>query len=296
MNDDFYLKINKLKGIKIYKDIDVKEETNMKLEAKFLYKIEIASFSNVKEVFKLIKEYKLKYYILGMGSNVLFANNYFNGVLIKILPSKNKYLNIVGAGDCLNYLNDKYLKLGISSLNFLSGVPCSIGGAIYMNAGAFNMSMSDIVEYVYILDLKDYKIKVLSNRECDFSYRDSYFKHHNILILGAKIKLFYQDIDSLNKLHKEYLLVRNKKMPLNYPNLGSIFKNPKDMYVGKMVEDLDLKGLKVGGAKISKKHGNVIINYDHAKYSDILELVKIIMEEVYIKYKIYLELEIIIFK
>ena len=75
MSDDFYLKINKLKGIKIYKDIDVKEETNMKLEAKFLYKIEIASFSNVKEVFKLIKEYKLKYYILGMGSNVLFANN-----------------------------------------------------------------------------------------------------------------------------------------------------------------------------------------------------------------------------
>lgn len=295
-SNDFFKQVKLLKGIKVYKNVSVKEENTMKLDAIFLYKIEILSFVDVKKLFKLIKKYNMKYYILGNGSNVLFANNYFNAVLIKILAIRSNETNVLGAGELLNYVNDRYLKLGIGSLNFLSGVPCSIGGAIYMNASAFKSSMSDVIEYVYILDLSDYKIKVLTNKDCNFGYRDSYFKHHEVLILGAKIKLIYEDKNELLTRHKDLILIRKKNMPLNFPNLGSIFKNPLNMYAGKLIEDLDLKGLIVGGAKISEKHANVIINYDDATYDNILELIKIINNEVYMRYKIYLELEIIIFK
>ena len=165
-----------------------------------------------------------------------------------------------------------------------------------MNAGAFGKSMSDIIEYVYVLDIEELKFKVLTNNECQFGYRDSYFKYHDVMILGAKIKLLDEQKEYLLKKHHEYLMIRRRNLPIEYPNLGSIFKNPKDEYVGKLVENLGLKGLILGGSMISKKHANVIVNIDNAKSKDILKLIEIIKEEVYIKYKIDLELEIIIFK
>lgn len=296
MKDEFFDTINNLKGVKIYKDINIKEDTNMKIDTLFSYKIEIYSYHLIKKVFMIINEYKLKYYIIGKGSNILFSNDCYDEIVIKLMPLKSKYLNIVSAGDSLNYINSIYLRNGISTFNFLSGVPCSIGGAIYMNAGAFNQSISDIVEYVYAFDLENLKYKVFTNKECNFSYRDSYFKHHNYLILGAKIKLKYQDRKELLDLHHRYLKIRSEKLPLEYPNLGSVFKNPDNNYAAKLIQDLGLKGLIVGGSMISKKHANVIVNIDNAKSKDILKLIEIIKEEVYIRYKIDLELEIIIFK
>lgn len=294
--DKFYDSVNKLKGISIYKDVSIKSESNIRIDALFAYKIEVYSFVFIKKLFELIEKYKKKYYIIGNCSNILFAGDYFNGVIIKIMPSKNKYLNIVSAGDYLNYLNSKLINNGIESLNFLSGVPCSMGGAIYMNAGAFNHSIKDIIEYVYALNLDTFKIEVFDNEACEFSYRDSYFRHHNYLILGAKIRLTYLDKNELLKKHHQYLEIRKNKLPLEYPNLGSIFKNPKGIFAGKLIEDIGLKGLSLGGAKVSEKHANVIVNYDNARYEDIIKLIRIIKNEIATEYKIDLELEIIIFK
>ena len=296
MKDRFYKQVKKIKGVKILKNISVRDDNNLKIEAKFLYKLEISNFYSIKKVFMYIKKYNIKYYIIGKGSNILFSKDYYNGALIKLMPKKSRYNNIINAGDSLPYLNNNYLKAGISTLNFLTGVPCSIGGAIYMNAGAFNKEMSDIVEFVYAYDIDNDKFVVFTNKECEFSYRDSYFKHNNLLILGAKIKLEYLNKDELLKKHQEYLKLRINKLPLEYPNLGSIFKNPKGLSAGKLIESIGMKGLIVGGGMISKKHANVIINYDNAESKDILHLIKIIQEEVYQKYKILLELEIIIFK
>lgn len=296
MIDKFYNDINKIKGAKIYKDVNVKNDTNMKIDTLFSYKIEIYDLYKSKKIFEIIKEYKKRYCIIGNGSNILFYNDCNDVVLVKIMPSYSKYLEIVHGGDSLNYLNAKLINKGISSLNFLTGVPCSIGGAICMNAGAYGESMSAIIEYVYALDLDTQTYKVLSNKECEFEYRDSYFKRHNMLILGAKIKLIYKDKNELLAEHHAYLLSRREKMPLEYPNLGSVFKNPKGYYAGKLIEDLGLKGLILGGSMVSLKHANVIVNYDNATSKDIIKLMDIIKEEVYIRYKIELKPEIIVFK
>ena len=296
MKDRFYKEVKKLSGVRVFKNINVKEDTNFRIDAYFAYKIEIASFFVVKKVFRLIERYKKKFYILGKGSNVLLANEYYDAVLVRLVPINNKHLSVVFGGDNLNYLNDRYLQKGISSLDFLCGVPCSIGGAICMNAGAFQQSIADVIEYVYVYDIDASKFSVFKNDECGFSYRHSYFKNKNLLIMGAKIKLIHMSCDELRNLHNYRIITRQKKLPLEYPNLGSIFKNPDGLKVGKLVDDLNLKGLKIGGSMISLKHGNVIVNYDNGKAKEVLKLIEIIKEEVYIKYKIDLELEIIIFK
>ena len=227
---------------------------------------------------------------------MLFAKNYYDAILVKFMPIKNRYLNIINAGDSLNYINNNYLKEGISSLDFLCGVPCSVGGAIFMNAGAYNQSMSDIIEYVYCFDINDEKFKVLDTKQCEFSYRKSCFFYSNMCILGAKIRLEYLDILTLKRLHEKRLKLRKEKLPLEYPSLGSIFKNPEGNKAGELIEKSGLKGLKISGSMISEKHANVIVKFDECKGEDIIRLIEIIKEEIYMKYKINLEEEIIVFK
>lgn len=296
MKDKFYNEIYSLNGVKILKDVDIRNYNNLKIISKFKYQIDITSLDSLKKVFKIIDKHKKKYFILGNGSNVLFFKKYYKRVLIRLNINKSKYSFIVNANDSISFLNSKLIKNGIESLNFLTGVPCSVGGAIYMNAGAFSKSMKDIVEYVYVFDLKTYKFRVLSNSECNFSYRDSYFKHHNVIILGAKIKLIYNDVTKINKDYINYLKIRKSKLPLDYPNLGSIFKNPSNNYAGKLIEDSNLKGLRINDAMVSYKHANVIVNVNQAKGKEILKLIKMIRKKVYKKFKIKLELEIIILK
>lgn len=296
MQDKFYLEMKKLNGIKIYKDINIKKETTLKIDTYFLYKIEIFSIFMVKKVFQLISKYNIKYYFLGNGSNTLFVREYYKGALIKLMPRASKSLNIVFAGNRLNVINDQYVSMGVSSLDFLSSVPCSIGGAIYMNAGAFNESISDIIEYVHIYDINEKRFKSLNKKECLFNYRDSYFRHHNVIILSAKIKLKYENVALLKKIHIERILIRKNKLPLEYPNLGSVFKNPDGYSAGKLIEDIGMKGFKLGGSMISEKHANVIVNFNNTKGKDMFDLINLIRDKVYIKYKIYLEPEIIIFK
>lgn len=296
MKDRFFLEIKKIKGVKIYKNVFVGNDTNLKINALFSYKIEITNILAIKKVFQIIKKHEKKYYIIGRGSNVLLSNDCYEGVLVKLMPISKIATNVVYAGDSLNYLNSLYLEQGISSLNFMSGVPCSIGGAIYMNAGAFDQTMSDIIEYVYVFDIHDMKFKVFDNEACQFSYRTSCFQTNKMIILGAKIKLIHEPKEQIMKRHHEILEIRKNKLPLEYPNLGSVFKNPPGEYSGKLIDDLGLKGLIVGGAKISDKHANIIVNYGDATGDDVNKLIDIIKEEVYMKYKIKLELEIFVFK
>ena len=296
IKNKFYDEVKKLKGIKVFKDASLKNDNNMRIDAICLCKIEIYSYQNLRKLFEIISNYKYPYLILGKGSNVLFLNKYYECVIIKLMPINSKYLNIVYAGDSLNFVNTKLISNGIASLNFLSGVPCSIGGAICMNAGAFNCEMKDIIEYVYYLDLKDLKIKVINNDACCFSYRNSIFKEEKCLILGAKIKLIHDKKEEILNKHHNYLQLRNNKLPLEFPNLGSIFKNPNNDHAGRIIDKLGLKGLGFKGAKVSDKHANVIVNFNNATGEDVLKLIEIIEDLVYIKYKTKLEREIIIFK
>lgn len=296
MKDNFYNELKNISGIEIIKNANLENDNTMRVKSKFLYKVLVFEFNSVRGLFKIIKKYNKKFYILGNGSNVLFSKEKYDDIIIKFMPKKHKEDYIVYSGSLVNYINSQYISKGIETFNFLSGVPCSVGGAIYMNAGAYGKEIKDIIEYVYLYDVLEDKYKVLSNDKCQFGYRKSIFQNNNYVILAAKIKLLYKDKKELLAQHHSYLNIRKNKMPLEFPNSGSIFKNPIEEKAGILIDKAGMKGFEIKGAKVSEKHANVIVNFNNAKGEDIIELIRIIKQKILENYKIFLEEEIIIFK
>ena len=293
MINSFYDEILHLKDISIKENIKI--TSTMKISAIFKYKLTIYKLHMIKKVMRVIKKYGLKYYFLGNCSNVLFLKDYYDGVIIEVKHSNNE-VSILTSGELIAKRNSEYIKKGISSLLFLTLVPTSVGGAIYMNAGAYKKEMKDIIEYVYFYDFFDDKIKVFNNDECEFSYRNSYFKNHKTLILGCKIRLEYLDKDEILKEEKNLITSRVLKLPYNYPSLGSIFKNVDNVSAGKLIDECNLKGARVGDALVSEKHANVIVNVGECRGEDVLSLIEYIQKEVHLKHNKRLELEIILFE
>ena len=183
------------------------------------------------------------------------------------------------------------IKHGLAGLEFASGIPGTIGGCIYMNAGAYNSDQGYVVSRVKVLTPKMTVITMV-NRELDFHYRTSFFKKHkDYIVLEATYNLKKGNKELLEEVVKDRLKRRLESQPLEYPSAGSVFRNPKDMYSGKLIEDLGYKGLIKGGAKVSDKHANFVINYNNAKASDIKELIDFLKDEVKDKYGVDLVVE-----
>ena len=179
----------------------------------------------------------------------------------------------------------------LAGLEFASGIPGTIGGAVYMNAGAYKSDMGYIVQKVRVLT-PDYKVIVMANRELQFKYRSSFFqKHKDYICLEATLKLAHGDKDKIMEVNKERKERRLESQPLEYPSAGSVFRNPEGMFAGKLIEDLGFKGLTKGGAQISKKHANFIINIGNATAEDVNELIDFISDAVEDKYGVKLKVE-----
>jgi UDP-N-acetylmuramate dehydrogenase len=209
--------------------------------------------------------------------------DFYDGALIEV-RFKSSNISILGAYELLGKVNSNYVKQGISSLLFLTLVPSSVGGAICMNAGAYNKEMKDVIEWVYFYDFDENKIKVYDNKSCQFSYRNSYFKNHRSIILGCKIKLEYLEKNLILNNMKDMIEIRKNKLPYEWPSLGSVFKNLDKESVGKIIDECGLKVVRVGGAMVSYKHANVIVNIGHCNREDIIRLIGLIREKVYEKY------------
>jgi len=255
--------------------------------------------ADIVNVLKEAKKNKWPLFVLGQGSNVLIPDKGLRGLTLKI---DNNDFNkrddevVVGAGLFLPELITKLSKLSLSGMEWTAGIPGTVGGAVYGNAGAFGESMENVVSEVKIFDRKDGEIKVLTNKECRFSYRSSVFKRdNNSIIISVKLKLKKANEESIKKSVELYLKQKKDRQPLNYPSEGSVFKNPSGKFAGKLIEDCGLKGKIIGGAKISEKHANFIVNFDNAKASDVKKLILFIKKSVKDKFKINLEEEIIIF-
>ncbi len=242
-----------------------------------------------------LKEKHILFMILGNGSNVLFSDKNYEGVLIKLTEFDKIAFHgnkvTVGAGVSLMKLSQQTIRKGLSGLEFACGIPGSVGGAVYMNAGAYKSDMGYVVSKVKVLTPKMTVITMV-NKELDFHYRTSFFKKHkDYVCLEATLQL-----KKGNKEEMEQLVLDRKKrrldtQPLEYPSAGSVFRNPKDLYSGKLIEDLGYKGLMKGGAKISEKHANFIVNFNHAKAQDIKDLIDFIQEAVKEKYGVDLVVE-----
>ncbi|SMQ70212.1 UDP-N-acetylmuramate dehydrogenase [Bacillus sp. OV166] len=259
--------------------------------------IEPSSVENLKQAMGLVKKHSINWRAIGRGSNLLVSDKGIEGAVIK-LGSGVDGLKIngteitVGGGHSLISLATLISKKGMAGLEFASGIPGSVGGAVYMNAGAHGSDISKILTRAHIL-FEDGTMEWLSNDEMKFSYRTSVLqKIRPGIVVEAAFQLVEGDksvIVSKMVKNKDY---RKDTQPWNFPCAGSIFRNPLPNYAGKLIEDAGLKGYSIGGAKISEMHGNFIVNAGNATAGDVLALIQHVKDTIYSLYNVKMETEV----
>ena len=283
---------------KIIYNEPMKKHTSFKIGGvadKFLI---VDSEEELKQALEYAKEEKIKINIIGNGSNLLVKDTGIRGLVIKIniqklkIEKKEDHVEIeVGSGNKMMSLAIKLKNEEIAGLEELCGIPGSIGGAVFMNAGAYGKEMKDIIISTKCMD-ENGNIFELSNEEQSFSYRSSIFNKKKYIILETKIKLQHGKKEDINKKMNEYQKTRKAKQPIEFPSAGSSFKRQEGIITAKLIDELGLKGFKIGGAKVSEKHAGFIINDGNATAKDVLDLIEYIKKKVYEKYKIHIEEEI----
>ncbi len=294
--NEFFKEVDQNDVGKVLRDVFISKYTTYKVGGLVKAIIYPKNIDKLVLLCKLIKKYNIKYKVLGNGSNVLFSDKTYDGILIK-LDEFNKIEFIdnkvrCGAGASLMKVAKESVKRGLAGLEFASGIPGTIGGAIYMNAGAYKSDMGYITRNVKVLT-DDLKIITLTNEEMDFHYRSSFLqKHPNYICLEAFLSLKKGDKVALEEIVKDRRNRRLKSQPLAYPSAGSVFRNPENSDpAGKLIEDLGLKGLTKGGAEVSMVHANFVINKANASAKDIHDLILFVHDAVKEHYGIDLKVE-----
>lgn len=244
----------------------------------------------------LAKEYNIQTKIVGKGSNLLVSDEDFDGMMInldryfnEVIFEENKVS--VYAGQSIIFLAHEAMKRGLSGLEFASGIPGTVGGACFMNAGAYKSELKEIVDAVWVL--KDGNCVWMKPEECEFGYRTSIFKKNpSWIILAVRFNLTKKDSAEIKEIMDSRRQRRMDSQPLNKPSAGSVFKNPEDGAAWKLIDDAGLRGYMIGGAKVSEKHSNFIVNESNAKAQDILDLIELIQKSVYDKFNVSLKTEV----
>lgn len=286
---------------RIVDPINIKENEPMKAHTSFKvggpvdFMIYPNSFEEIKDVVKLCKEYDMPYYILGNGSNLLVKDGGVRGVAIKLTKLNSITVNgdyiTADCGATLYKVACMALENNLAGFEFASGIPGSVGGALAMNAGAYNGEMCQVVYKTLVLDDKgEYQELYLENLQ--LSYRSSIILKHNYVVLQVTYKLKQGDKEAIKNRIDDLARRRREKQPLEFPSAGSTFKRPDGYFAAKLIEDTGLKGTNVGDAEVSTKHSGFIINKGEASASDILNLIKLVQDQVKEKYNIDLCTEV----
>ena len=309
----------------LQRNVSLKEHSNYKIGGNALYFFEVSSIVSLKDgLSEFYREVggknKFPIFILGSGTNVLIDDKGFDGLVIKdeiklIGPREGRVLK-VGAGTLVDELTNFCIENSLSGFEWAGGLPGTIGGAVRGNAGAFKGETKDSVGRVWSINLENFEESERSSDECEFNYRTSVFKTNakSEMIISVEFKLQDGDGETIRKLTQEKIDYRRQRHPLEYPNIGSTFKNiplekvPKEVIelfaqsikndpfpilpAAKLLAMADLKGKRVGDAQISEKHPNFIVNLGNASSEDVKALIKIAKETIRDKYHIELEEEI----
>ncbi len=277
---------------KVETDVDLTKYNTYRLNSFCYALVHVDSIEKLVSVISKLKEYKTKWFVLGNGSNVILPE-YYDGVIIKL--DLNKYIIksdeiYVEAGCMINKIAMMLAENGYAGLDFACGIPGTIGGSIYGNAGSYGSSISEVLISAIVLDGK--KIVEYTNEELKFQYRSSILKEkHKLIVLSARFKIHKTDKEELLSIISERAEKRAASQDLSHPSCGSVFRNPEGMAAGKLIDDLGLKGYSIGGAMVSNIHANFIINNGNATSKDIIKLIRKIKRDVKKAYGIDLVLE-----
>ena len=231
----------------------------------------------------ICKENNIPFYVIGNGSNLLVKDGGFRGVVISL-----KEVNTIivdgdkieaECGAMLKAVSDKAMENSLTGFEFACGIPGTIGGAVFMNAGAYDGEIAHVIESAEIID-EECNIVRLSNKDLDFGYRSSIVMKKGYTVLSAVFKLEKGQVKTIKELVDDLTNKRESKQPLEYPSAGSTFKRPTGYFAGKLIQDAGLKGYSIGGAAVSEKHSGFVINKGNATAKDITDLIKYIQDEV----------------
>ncbi|MFH1387254.1 MAG: UDP-N-acetylmuramate dehydrogenase [bacterium] len=282
--------------MKYLRNEPLKKHTSFRIGGPADYFCTPKNIDDLKAAILFAKEKALPIALIGAGTNLLCLDKGFAGLVIKMAGGLKEVKEsegrlVAGGGALLGQLIIAAANHGLAGLEFLAGIPGTIGGAVVMNAGAWGEDISRLIENVTTLDYKG-KEKIFSKDALDFSYRHSLLQDKKNIVVSTTFKLKKSNKPAVMARLKEFTSKRKNRQPLGIPNAGSIFKNPPGTFAGKLLEDAGCKGLRVGDAGVSAKHANFIVNLGDAKSSDVLKLMTKMENLVYNKFKIKLEPEI----
>lgn len=284
-------------GAEVIKDAPMSKYTSFKCGGNASLLIIPNSIDEIKKIIIFCRAKGVEPLIIGNGSNLLVSDNGINGVVIKI-GSKISKIELLDdttiyceAGASLKSLCMFALENSLSGLEFAYGIPGTLGGAVYMNAGAYGGEMKDVLYSCEHLDT-DGKIGSLEKDELDLSYRCSAYTNNGYTVLSAIIKLKKADKTEIKESMNDKLRRRKEKQPLEYGSAGSTFKRPEGYFAGALIEQSGLKGYSVGGAEVSEKHAGFVINKNGATATDVIKLIHDVQNKVYEKFGVMLETEV----
>ncbi|MDY3827961.1 MAG: UDP-N-acetylmuramate dehydrogenase [Clostridium sp.] len=286
---------------KIYKDdeiefnADMKQNTSFKVGGTADVLLCPKEYSQLQETVRICNENNIPFIVLGNGSNILVRDGGIREVVIKLTSinfleiSQNKIK--AGSGVSLKEVSDFALENSLTGFEFACGIPGSVGGAVFMNAGAYNGEIKNVITQAEVLD-REGNIKTLDREQLSFDYRKSNIMEQGYIVLSAVFTLEYGDKETIKSTIDDLTARREEKQPLEYPSAGSTFKRPKGYFAGKLIQDCELKGFTIGGAAVSEKHSGFVINKGNATAKDVLDVISHVQETVMQKFGVKLETEV----
>ncbi len=279
----------------IKKNISLKEYNTFKIGGEAEFFVMPQSIEEMIASLKWAKEQDLELTILGRGSNVLIGDGGIRGLVMVIADG---FVGIDREGDSLQALSgvkltsltQRAMSEGLTGLQFATGIPGTLGGALYMNAGAYGGEMKDVVTSVTVMDPTTFEVKTFQKEDCGFAYRKSHLEGY--IILSATLGLQKGDPATIQQAMQQINEKRRDKQPLQYPSAGSTFKRPEGYYAGALIEEAGLKGFSIGGAEVSEKHAGFIINKGGATAKDVADLIAHVQKTILQKTGIHLEREV----
>lgn len=278
--------------------VSMSRYTSFKAGGEAAFVAEAANEEQLKRILKITSNLEIPHILIGNGSNILFKDSGYEGIVIR-LSQDFAYVNVTdegrvvcGAAILLSSLSRELMKKELTGFEFASGIPGSLGGALFMNAGAYGGEMKQVVESVRAISADGSSERIFSNEEMKFGYRHSVLSENGYIAVEAVLNMEKGSGEKIAERMKELSARRNSKQPVNYPSAGSTFKRPEGYFAGKLIEDAGLKGVSVGGAEVSSLHSGFIINKGGATATDILDLITLVQNRVYDESGIMLEPEV----